>query len=62
MESTAIGQVAYQFHIPFLIVRAISDRADHQAAVSFETFIQEVGVKSAQTTLAFVEQVKEKSK
>lgn len=54
MEAAAIGQVAYQFGIPYLVVRAISDTASHDADVLFETFIDAVGEKSAQTTLAFI--------
>ena len=48
MESTAIAQVAYQFSIPVLIVRAISDTADSNANVDFDSFIKEAGRKSAE--------------
>ncbi|MDO4680185.1 MAG: 5'-methylthioadenosine/adenosylhomocysteine nucleosidase [Aerococcus sp.] len=57
MEAASIGQVAHQFQIPYLVVRAISDTASQDADVLFEQFIDEVGEKSAQTTLAFVEQL-----
>ncbi|MBC8863235.1 5'-methylthioadenosine/S-adenosylhomocysteine nucleosidase, partial [Escherichia coli] len=39
MEAAAIAQVAYQFDIPFLIIRAISDLANQEATISFDEFI-----------------------
>jgi len=38
MESAAIGQAAYLNKLPFLIIRAISDKADDSAHMSFEAF------------------------
>lgn len=38
MEGAAIAQAAYLNRIPFLIVRAISDNADDQASVDYDTF------------------------
>lgn len=38
MEGAAMAQVAYLNEIPFLIVRAISDKADDEATVSYEEF------------------------
>ncbi len=58
MEGAAIAQTAQQFNIPFLIVRAISDTADHAATVSFDEFILEAGKRSAEMVLAFVETLK----
>ncbi|WP_163653003.1 5'-methylthioadenosine/adenosylhomocysteine nucleosidase [Listeria sp. PSOL-1] len=40
MEAAAISQVAYQFGVPFVIIRAISDVADKEAAVSFDAFLK----------------------
>ncbi|WP_028125226.1 5'-methylthioadenosine/adenosylhomocysteine nucleosidase [Eremococcus coleocola] len=48
MESTAIAQVAQVLEVPFVIIRAISDNADHYASVSFDDFVLEAGAKSAQ--------------
>ncbi len=38
MEGAAIGQVAYLNQIPFLIIRAISDKADHSAEMDYAEF------------------------
>ncbi|EOL43721.1 5'-methylthioadenosine/adenosylhomocysteine nucleosidase [Enterococcus caccae] len=55
MEGAAIAQAAAQFNIPFLVVRAISDTADHEASQTFDEFIEEAGEKSAQMVIHFVE-------
>ncbi len=38
MEGASIAQVAYVNHIPCLILRAISDKADGSATVDYPTF------------------------
>lgn len=38
MEGAAIGQAAYLNGVPFLIIRAISDKADGSAQVDYSTF------------------------
>ena len=38
MEGAAIGQAAYLNHIPFLVVRAISDKADGSAHMDYAEF------------------------
>ena len=38
MEGAAIAQAAYLNHLPFLVIRAISDNADDSAAVVYEEF------------------------
>lgn len=40
MEAAAIAQVAAVASVPFLCLRAVSDRADHGAPVSFATFLR----------------------
>lgn len=39
MEGAAIAQVAVQNHVPFAVLRTISDLADGSAPVSFETVV-----------------------
>lgn len=38
MEGAAIAQAAYLNRIPFLIIRAISDKADHSAEMAYSEF------------------------
>ena len=38
MEGCAIAHVATDYHIPFVIVRAISDKADEESTISYEDF------------------------
>lgn len=38
MEGAAIAQAAYLNGLPFLIIRAISDKADHSAEMAYEEF------------------------
>ncbi len=55
MEGAAIAQTAMQFEVPFLVVRAMSDTADHDATQTFDEFIEVAGKRSAEMVLAFVE-------
>lgn len=52
MEGSAIAQAAHSLDLPVLVVRAMSDTADHEANISFDTFIIEAGKRSAQMVLA----------
>lgn len=45
MEGAAIGQAAYLNHIPFLIIRAISDKADHSAQMAYSIF-EELAIRN----------------
>jgi adenosylhomocysteine nucleosidase len=47
MEGAAIGQTCYLNKIPFVIIRAISDKADESAEVSFEKFVKVSAKKSS---------------
>ena len=38
MEGTAIAQVAYLNKVPFVIIRAISDKADNSGSMDYPTF------------------------
>jgi adenosylhomocysteine nucleosidase len=46
MEGAAIAHTCYLNQIPFVIIRAISDKADHSADVNFEEFVN-VAAKNA---------------
>ncbi len=42
MEGAAVAQVCHEHDIPYVIIRTISDRADHQAHIDFPAFIQQI--------------------
>lgn len=53
MEGAAIAQTAYLNHIPFLIIRAISDKADHSAEMDYGEF----EVKAIEHTVKLVSEL-----
>ncbi|MEY8463342.1 5'-methylthioadenosine/adenosylhomocysteine nucleosidase [Streptococcus merionis] len=55
MEGAAIAQAAHSAGKPFLVIRAMSDTASHDANVSFDQFIIEAGKRSAQVLIRFLE-------
>lgn len=48
MEATAIAQTCHQFHVPFIVTRAISDLADGEAGIRFEAFLKVAAKSSSQ--------------
>ena len=42
MESAAVAQVCFDYGVPFGAVRTVSDRADDEAHVDFQHFLQQV--------------------
>jgi adenosylhomocysteine nucleosidase len=50
MEGAAVAQVAHHWGVPWVVVRSISDTADHQASVDFRAFT----VSAAQTAESVV--------
>ena len=55
MEGAAIAQAAHSIGLPFMVIRAISDTASHDANISFDDFILEAGRRSAETLLEFLQ-------
>jgi len=51
MEGAAVGQVCRLNSIPFLVVRAISDRADGRSDVDFQAFLPKAARTSAHIVL-----------
>ena len=51
MEGAAVGQVATDHHVPYVVVRAMSDTGDEDAGVSFDDFIIDAGKRSANMLL-----------
>lgn len=58
MESASIAQVCHQMQVPFVIVRAISDRSDGKSTIDFEQFLPIAAAKSTAIVLAMIEDLK----
>ncbi|UDG80567.1 5'-methylthioadenosine/S-adenosylhomocysteine nucleosidase [Candidatus Hartigia pinicola] len=54
MEAAAIGQVCYQFQIPFVVVRAISDVADKESHITFNKFLPVAAYQSSLMIIAIL--------
>lgn len=55
MEGAAVGQVAILNDVSYLVVRAISDRADGASDVDFQSFLHEAAYSSARVVLHLLE-------
>ncbi|KHD86821.1 5'-methylthioadenosine/S-adenosylhomocysteine nucleosidase [Heyndrickxia ginsengihumi] len=58
MEAVAVGQVAYQFNIPFVIIRSLSDIAGKESNISFDQFLETAAVNSANFVMSIVKHLK----
>jgi adenosylhomocysteine nucleosidase len=47
MEGAAVGQVCFEFGVPFAVIRTISDNANEDSAVDFMRFIERVASRYA---------------
>lgn len=54
MEAAAIAQVAYQFNVPFVIIRSLSDIAGKESDVSFDQFLDKAAIHSATLVMKMV--------
>lgn len=54
MEATAIAQTCYQFNVPFIVTRAVSDLANGKADISFEEFLGEAAKSSSSIVEALI--------
>ena len=59
MEGTAIAHTAYRNDIPFVIIRAISDKADNSAEMDYPTFERIAAHRCAQVTKTLAKNLKE---
>ena len=59
MEGGAIAQVAYVNHVPFVILRAISDKADGSAELDYPTFEKMAAANCAAVTEALAKRLAE---
>lgn len=54
MESCAIAQVCYKWHVPFLSYRVISDNILNPSAISYDMFWDEMPRKISQFTMQYI--------
>ena len=59
MEGAAIAQTAYRNGLPFVILRAISDKADDSAEMDYPTFEKIAAHRCAEVTMHLAKQLKE---
>lgn len=57
MEAAAIAQVAYQFGVPFVIIRSLSDIAGKESNISFDQFLETAALHSAKLVMNIVKTV-----
>lgn len=57
MEGAAIAQAAYLNNIPFLIIRAISDKADDSAAMDYDEFEKKAIANSVKLLTALIGEI-----
>lgn len=60
MEGAAIAQTAYRNGVPFVILRAISDKADDSAQIDYPTFERIAAHRCAEVTCRLAKQLAEK--
>ena len=58
MEGAAIAQTAYRNEVPFVILRAISDKADDSAEMDYPTFEKIAAHRCAEVTRRLAKQLK----
>lgn len=56
MEGAAIAQVCFQYEIPFVIIRALSDIAGKDSPISFEQFLKKAAKNATELMLTMIEQ------
>lgn len=39
MEGAVVAQVCSEYNIPYVIIRTISDKAEHSAMIDFQSFV-----------------------
>lgn len=57
MEAAAIAQVCYQYKMPFIITRAVSDLANGEAGMTFDEFLKVACVSSSKIVKSLLETI-----
>jgi adenosylhomocysteine nucleosidase len=56
MEGAAVAQICSKWHLPFVIIRSISDSADHDAKVNFREFTPLAAARAKQVVSGMLKQ------
>lgn len=59
MEGAAVAQVCHKSHIPFVVIRSISDTADQDANVDYSNFMPKVARQANQVVYGILKRFKE---
>ncbi len=62
MEGAAVGQICYQTKTPFILLRSISDNANNNAKIVYDTFIKTASKNSAKLTMALINEIQKSEK
>ena len=57
MEGAAIAQACWMNNVPFVVVRAVSDKADEEAELSFDKFVNEASMNSGKMILEMIKRL-----
>lgn len=57
MEAASVAQVCYQFSVPFVIIRALSDIAGKESNISFEQFLDKAALHSSMLVMNVLEEL-----
>ncbi|MCI3150154.1 5'-methylthioadenosine/S-adenosylhomocysteine nucleosidase [Bacillus cereus] len=58
MEAAAVAQVCYQYKVPFVIIRALSDIAGKESNVSFDQFLDQAALHSTNFIIKVLKELK----
>ncbi|MFD1736673.1 5'-methylthioadenosine/S-adenosylhomocysteine nucleosidase [Bacillus salitolerans] len=61
MEAAAVAQVCFQFGVPFVVIRSLSDIAGKESNISFDQFLQKAALHSSEVVVSMIKQLKEKA-
>ncbi|PXW91595.1 adenosylhomocysteine nucleosidase [Streptohalobacillus salinus] len=58
MEAAAIAQVCYQYQVPFVIIRSLSDIAGKTSSVSFDQYLDQAATHAATLIMRVIKKIK----
>ena len=57
MEAASVAQVCHLFDMPFVVIRALSDIAGKESAISFDAFLKQAALHSSQLIVHMLDEV-----